>query len=79
MKVAEDIRNSVALVHLGNPSLPSLTVSIGVTSTIPSRTASFDQAFNVADRALYLAKSGGRNRAVYLAPESASEPLASIG
>jgi len=77
MKVAEDIRNSVALVHLGNPSIPSLTVSIGVTSTIPARTSTFDQAFNIADRALYLAKSSGRNRAVYLKTETADKPLAS--
>ncbi|MDB5533683.1 MAG: putative diguanylate cyclase [Hyphomicrobiales bacterium] len=77
MKVAEDIRNSVALVHLGNPGMPSLTVSIGVTSTIPARTAAFDQAFNIADKALYLAKSGGRNRVVYQPVEIANESLTS--
>jgi len=73
MKVAEDIRNSVALSHLGSPGMPSLSVSIGVTSKIPARTDVFEEAFNVADRALYLAKSGGRNRVVYRAAETANE------
>ncbi|WP_158226953.1 GGDEF domain-containing protein [Amycolatopsis vastitatis] len=37
------------------------TVSIGV-ATIPQHGSDFDEAFKLADRALYVAKAGGRNR-----------------
>jgi diguanylate cyclase (GGDEF)-like protein len=39
-----------------------LTVSIGIASFGPDGQDSIDQLMNAADRRLYLAKSGGRNR-----------------
>ncbi|GGX85625.1 GGDEF domain-containing protein [Vogesella alkaliphila] len=41
-----------------------LTASIGVASGTPQPGASWNQLFDSADRRLYLAKSGGRNRVV---------------
>ncbi len=56
--VAERIRAAVAKVSEG---LPAITVSIGVTVNRPDET-DIDELLARADRALYLAKSQGRNR-----------------
>ena len=60
--IAEDIRTAVAgtSVSLGGESV-SITLSIGL-HPLDETTASAQEAFGAADRALYAAKSAGRDR-----------------
>ena len=53
------------LTHDGRPL--AVTLSFGVTERAPGQTA--EQMFDDADRALYEAKRGGRNRVVAHAPQ----------
>lgn len=46
-----------------SPVIPVVTVSVGYTSIIPSRSTSLDRIIHAADTALYQAKNHGRNRA----------------
>ncbi len=66
-RIAEDIRARVEAVRVGGP-LPDpsrrVTVSIGLTSVVPSPSISREQVLGAADAALYRAKAGGRNRTV---------------
>ncbi len=55
LDLAETIRESVAVSDLG------VTISIGVTSCVPSDHETLDMVFGRADRALYRAKRDGRN------------------
>jgi len=57
------IRN-LAIIHFHSPVAGYVTASIGVASVIPTRATSFDVLFDSADKALYEAKSQGRNRFV---------------
>jgi diguanylate cyclase (GGDEF)-like protein len=67
LKIAETLHNAVARLALEHPASPSgrLTISIGLATadngTHPSSTALVD----AADRALYSAKSLGRNQTAY--------------
>jgi len=66
---AEALRAAIAdlaVEDAGTP-LPRVTTSIGV-ATIPGNVERVDGLLEAADRALYLAKSGGRNRVVAAAP-----------
>ncbi len=82
---ARHVANKLCLALNGillNPADPAtqLTASIGVASGIPQPGASWKQLFDSADRRLYLAKSGGRNRVVDcdpapLAPSNRPVPL----
>jgi len=82
---ARHVANKLCLALNGillNPADPAtqLTASIGVASGIPQPGASWNQLFDSADRRLYLAKSGGRNRVVDcdpapLAPSNRPVPL----
>ena len=74
LAIAERIRSGVEALHIstaeGQPPL-RVTVSIGIAPVLPG--ATFDQCAAEADKALYAAKNGGRNR-VALAPGDAPRP-----
>jgi len=66
-EVAERIRSAVSALgipHGGSGCGPSVTLSIGVASTIPALGHTPDGLIAAADRALYAAKCSGRNRVV---------------
>lgn len=64
---AERLRECVqalALPHLQSAVAACLTVSIGASSLVPDEALVSDALIDAADRALYAAKAGGRNRVV---------------
>jgi diguanylate cyclase (GGDEF)-like protein len=64
MKVVERIRvaiHSLAIEHIGN-SWNRVTVSIGFSALTPTQDEGQSRLIQLADAALYQAKSGGRNR-----------------
>jgi diguanylate cyclase (GGDEF)-like protein/hemerythrin-like metal-binding protein len=64
-KVAVSICEAVSRVnipHAASSVADHVTVSIGVTSILPDRQSTTDQAVATADQALYTAKQQGRNR-----------------
>jgi len=63
VELSEEIRKSVLKMVI--PNLPIATISIGVASIVPSQTSSKDEFFIRADKALYQAKSSGRNKVCY--------------
>jgi diguanylate cyclase (GGDEF)-like protein len=70
LRVAEHIRaavQSLAIPHRGAPELGIVTVSVGVSSTLPARGARSDSCLTAADRAMYAAKEQGRNQVGYSA------------
>lgn len=69
-QVAEALRQAVedlALPHAGSPC-GRVTISLGVAEGAPQQDSARD-LFAAADRAMYAAKSGGRNRVCLAAPE----------
>jgi diguanylate cyclase (GGDEF)-like protein len=63
--VAVGIREGVAelrIEHPASPTRPYVTVSVGVATLEPGGEYSHDLAVQLADRALYAAKAGGRDR-----------------
>jgi diguanylate cyclase (GGDEF)-like protein len=68
---AEALRRAVAeeaLAHPASPLAPHVTISVGVAALVPSADASPEQLVAAADRAMYEAKSGGRNRVAWSVP-----------
>jgi two-component system cell cycle response regulator len=61
----ESIRSAVEALQIANPRSPTspwLTVSVGVATIAPGQLDDIEQFFVAADRAMYAAKEGGRNR-----------------
>ena len=66
--VLEEIRQAVldlAIAHGFSSIAPTLTISTGFTTAVPSAGNTPEQALRIADNALYLAKLQGRNRIVF--------------
>ena len=64
-RLAEMIRAAVLALEIPNPRSPTsswLTVSVGVATIVPTQLDAIDNLFVCADRAMYAAKAGGRNR-----------------
>ena len=69
VKVAEMLRQkieSMGIPHERSPVSNFVTVSIGVTSTVPDFNSSYEDLFKVVDTALYQAKNAGRNQVKFL-------------
>ncbi|MEK8131785.1 diguanylate cyclase [Paenibacillus filicis] len=74
MEIAEQLRAQIeqlALAHAGSEIADHITVSIGLASVTPDPLTHPEQVLSQADKALYLAKAEGRNRALF-------DPLASV-
>ena len=63
--VAENIRSAVKnlkIIHEASSVCPYVTISVGVSTIIPTQENDFQTLFHAADRALYQSKSQGRDR-----------------
>lgn len=60
-RLAERVRKSIEDLGIEHPNGGPLTVSVGYTHLVPSAGVSVDDAYALADAALYAAKLAGRN------------------
>ncbi|HEY9668569.1 MAG TPA: diguanylate cyclase [Coleofasciculaceae cyanobacterium] len=69
LQVAEEIRLSVRALAIAHPTSPIsdyVTLSVGVSCTVPWYEGSPEVLIATADRALYQAKQSGRDRAIFV-------------
>lgn len=69
INVAAGIQTDIQMLrieHNASKVSPNVTLSIGVTTTIPDQRQTADELIEMADKALYDAKMQGRNRVVFL-------------
>ncbi len=74
-QVAEKIRAEIESLHMPNPDstvCPYVTISLGVTTVIPTASANPDTYIKLVDDALYRAKNAGRNRLSIAVPIAAA-------
>jgi diguanylate cyclase (GGDEF)-like protein len=65
VSVGENVRSAIKglqITHEASAVCPYVTISVGVSTIIPNRENDFQALINAADRALYQAKSQGRDR-----------------
>lgn len=65
LALAEEVRRGIErldIPHETSPTAPCVTVSLGVVTARPDRNSTPEELVTLADRQMYLAKSGGRNR-----------------
>jgi diguanylate cyclase (GGDEF)-like protein len=77
MEIAETVRSNVERLAIPHGQSPKgvVSISIGVATRVPSAQLSPERLIALADKALYIAKKGGRDRAAQ-AVGGASEALA---
>jgi diguanylate cyclase (GGDEF)-like protein len=64
----EALRRAVAeeaLAHPASPLAPHVTISVGIAALVPAADGSPEHLVAIADRAMYDAKTGGRNRVAW--------------
>jgi diguanylate cyclase (GGDEF)-like protein len=77
MRVAQEIQLSVRMQAIAHPQSPVsdyVTLSIGVSCTIPWYKGSPETLIATADRALYQAKQSGRDRAIFVPLSNPGNP-----
>jgi diguanylate cyclase (GGDEF)-like protein/PAS domain S-box-containing protein len=70
---AESLREKIEnlnIEHNDSTASKNVTVSMGVATTVPEKDSPHDKLISLADKALYQAKQGGRNRVVRAGEES---------
>ncbi|HEY9823989.1 MAG TPA: diguanylate cyclase [Stenomitos sp.] len=61
----QDAIAKLALPHAASPIHPCITVSMGIACVVPTPERTITQLLDTADRQMYLAKQGGRNRIIH--------------